>query len=398
MSQKQLLLTPRGPETDLNYSGEDDELSPTERNDRVSPHASPLQGNSSPLQGNEISPPRGTKSPLQGNKLPQRGRREAAEQGELSSSNSEDDSDTFRGRSRSKFIPSRKRKHVDDISVSERSESDVSGSQSSDSELSDIFDPSKLCKRSESGRIPRKIRKYAEKYAIEGVSKKVRQDITKECPKPESKKLATKETDRFIKKLFREKFQTPLSAKKEKVIINTQNRILDAVGPLSILWKEAERLEKKGKAMDPRDVIAVVQRCLVLVGNAHFVYMTDRRKSLLAKLLPDAMDLLEDSNGKKALRKAKENLFGRKFLQLLSVESKENRELYGLMRRKKGRNSFNTARKTSTPASSSFFQQRPSRQAQSGGQYNRGRGQYHNSNYRSQWQPKKSAQIQNKQN
>ena len=62
-----------------------------------------------------------------------------------------------------------------------------------------------------------------------------------------------------------------MSAKKEMAIVNTQNRILDAAGPLAILWSEAQKVKKDGKGLNPDDVINIVQRALVLVGNAHFV-------------------------------------------------------------------------------------------------------------------------------
>ena len=47
---------------------------------------------------------------------------------------------------------------------------------------------------------------------------------------------------------------------------------MDATGSLSILWNEAEKLKKKQRGIDPRDVIEIVQRALVLIGN----YIFDR--------------------------------------------------------------------------------------------------------------------------
>ena len=142
---------------------------------------------------------------------------------------------------------------------------------------------------------------------------------------PNHKGLKPKETDRFMKKLFRRKFRTPMSDKKERTIINTGSRILDAAGPLAILWNEAEKAKRKGRGIDPRDVIDITQRALVLIGNAHYVYLADRRKSILGKILPDCMDLLSDNAGKKALLKANGELFGKKFRKLLTEESRDNK-------------------------------------------------------------------------
>lgn len=138
--------------------------------------------------------------------------------------------------------------------------------------------------------------------------KKIRQEVTKNCGIPNSKQLQPKQTDRFVKKIFRKKFNQPLSDKKERTIINTQSRILDATCPLAILWNEAEKLKKRDKGVDPVDVINIVQCALVLIGNAHFVFMTDRRKGLLSRILPDCVqnvDLVDDSMAKKALLKSK---------------------------------------------------------------------------------------------
>ena len=132
-----------------------------------------------------------------------------------------------------------------------------------------------------------------------------KQEITKNCKTPNTKLFKSKEIDRFVKKLFRKKFNQPMSNKKEKIIINTQNRILDATGPLAILWQEAEKVKIANKGIDLNDVIDIVQRALVLIGNAHYVYMTDRRKTLLSKLVSECVDLIEDSFGKRALRKQK---------------------------------------------------------------------------------------------
>ena len=143
---------------------------------------------------------------------------------------------------------------------------------------------------------------------------------------------------------------------------------------------------KKGRGIDPRDVIDIVQRTLVLLGNAHYVYLADRRKSILAKILPDCMDLLSDSAGKKALLKANAELFGKKFRKLLTEESRDNKELFELLpnsykkSKKGGKGSNQSTSSFSYPTGGShggrnqFFQSGPStnQQSQLGGQYSRG--------------------------
>ena len=192
--------------------------------------------------------------------------------------------------------------------------------------------------------------------------------MTKNCETPSHKNLKPKQTDRFLKKLFRKKFNQPLSDKKERNIINAQSRILDATGPLAILWSEAEKLRKRHRGLDPVDVINIVQRAIVLIGNTHYVYMSDRRRSMLARLLPDCTDLLSESDAKKALLKSKGDLFGRKFRKMLTLESKDNKELYDMLPSHKRRNdnyssnSSNFRRQNSGGQSSSTKQHNGSQQ------------------------------------
>jgi hypothetical protein len=205
--------------------------------------------------------------------------------------------------------------------ISSDSSSDFNSDGMSDSNSDTNFNPSNLIDKG--CKVPRKISNYIAKYANLGVSKKIRQEVTKNCSVPYNKRLQPKQTDRFIKKMFKKKFNQPLSDKKERTIINTQSRILDATGPLAILWNEAEKLKKRDKGVDPVDVINIVQRALVLIGNAHFVYMSDRRKGLLSRILPDCVDLVDDTIGKKALLKSRGYLFGKKFRKILTNDGKD---------------------------------------------------------------------------
>lgn len=64
-------------------------------------------------------------------------------------------------------------------------------------------------------------------------------------------------------------------------------------------------MKKRDKGVDLVDVINIVQRAQVWIGNTYFVFKTDRRKGLLSRILPDCLDLVDDSMAKKALLKYK---------------------------------------------------------------------------------------------
>ncbi|CAG2233597.1 unnamed protein product [Mytilus edulis] len=173
-------------------------------------------------------------------------------------------------------VPSRKgkikhRKVVNHSSSSSEntssSESSSSNSESESSEDNEAFDPEPSLSKDKKEKVPSHVTKYIEKYALKGISKKTRQDMSLNWPIPSSKGLKALETDRFFKKNY---FQgRKWNARLERSKINTQLRILDVMGPLSRLWSEAHRIKKDNQGMDPSDVIQLTQRAIVLAAGAH---------------------------------------------------------------------------------------------------------------------------------
>ncbi|VDI25874.1 Hypothetical predicted protein [Mytilus galloprovincialis] len=167
-------------------------------------------------------------------------------------------------------------------------------------------------------------------------------------------------------------------------ILKKGTKVPDATGPLAILWTEAEKAKKRDRGLNPVDVIDIVQRALVLIGNAHYVYLTDRRRSMLGRVLPECLDLLTDKDGKKALLKSSNELFGRKFRKLLTEESKDNRELFSLLqtvRRSKnkasrfGNGNFSGGHGNGGRGNNQYFRlEPPNNQNQQFGGRGRGRG------------------------
>ncbi|XP_071135182.1 uncharacterized protein [Mytilus edulis] len=243
------------------------------------------------------------------------------------------------------------------------SESSSSNSESESSEDNEAFDPEPSLSKDKKEKVPSHVTKYIEKYALKGISKKTRQDMSLNWPIPSSKGLKALETDRFFKKNY---FQgRKWNARLERSKINTQLRILDVMGPLSRLWSEAHRIKKDNQGMDPSDVIQLTQRAIVLAGNAHYVYNTDRRKAMLVKTMPDSLDFLNEKKGKKALAKSKGQLFGNKFLKSLAKENKDNKELREMLlfsnkKKHAGKPHFNRK-------NDQFFQQGPTNNLQSVG-------------------------------
>jgi hypothetical protein len=98
-----------------------------------------------------------------------------------------------------------------------------------------------------STKVPKHARTYIERYAIKGLRKQVRQEVTNNWYIHESKKLRALSVDRFFRKHF---FKgSKWNQKLEKAKINAQLRILDPLDPLSVLWAEAEHIRDNGQGM-----------------------------------------------------------------------------------------------------------------------------------------------------
>lgn len=103
--------------------------------------------------------------------------------------------------------------------------------------------------------------------------------------------------------MLRKKYnQSPLDNKK-RAIINTLSSTLDETGPMAISLSKGETFKKRYIGIDSVDVINIVHCAVILFGNAYFVFMSDRRKGLLSRILPDCEDLVDDSMAKKSLLK-----------------------------------------------------------------------------------------------
>ena len=243
-------------------------------------------------------------------------RRWSSEQGNVD----KDDASNSRKRRRNVPVDSpkvkRSKKSVSSSSESESSDSSSTSKSDQDSsdnlpdtETSRPFKPKLKNKKVVSTKVPKHVKKYIERNAIKGLKKQVRQGVTNNWPIHESKRLRALSVDIFFRKHF---FKgSKWNQKLEKAKINAQLRILDPLCPLSVLWTEAENIRDNGQGMDPADVIQLVQRAIVLIGNAHFIFINERRKAIMAISMPENMDMLSEKEGLRALSESKRDLFGK---------------------------------------------------------------------------------------
>lgn len=97
------------------------------------------------------------------------------------------------------------------------------------------------------------------------------------------------------------------------------DRVPDVVGPLTCLW--ADLLNKEG-SVTTEDVLLLIQRALVLLGDASHAVNIERRKIVLGKINPKLKSLGAEDYGERGA-----NLFGLGFLEKVCKSLEEEKTL-----------------------------------------------------------------------
>ena len=110
--------------------------------------------------------------------------------------------------------------------------------------------------------------------------------------------------------------------------LNLAARILDPIGPLTQLWEAALAANEHQTGLDPAVVVEFVRQAISLVGNASFCGLSDRRKSLLVKVSPESLDLLDERS---LFEENSADLFGKKFKKAILKEFKHVKNMDNLL-------------------------------------------------------------------
>ena len=170
---------------------------------------------------------------------------------------------------------------------------------------------------------------FAVSAAFQGLSKSERKNLAKEAPVPHHADLQPKKVDRFIKKYFKRK-GIPFNPSMDRWQLNLAARILDPIGPPTQLWEAALAANEHQTGLDASVVVDFVRQAISLVGNASFCGLSDRRKSLLAKVSPESLDLLDETN---LFEMDSADLFGKKFKKAMLKEFKHDKIMDNLFSR-----------------------------------------------------------------
>ena len=165
---------------------------------------------------------------------------------------------------------------------------------------------------------------FAATAAFEGLAKSARKSIVQESPVPFHDDLRPKKVDSFIKKQKGANFNPTMDRRQ----LNLAGRILDPIGPLSLLWQTALSAQSENTGIDPAVVVEAIQRAISLIGNASHCALVDRRKGLLAKVSPETLDLIDDPA---LFVPGTPDLFGKKFKKAVFKDLKLSKEMDSLI-------------------------------------------------------------------
>ena len=169
---------------------------------------------------------------------------------------------------------------------------------------------------------------FAVDSAFQGLKKSERKSLHgKEPPVPCHADLRPKKVDRFIKKYFKRKGLS-FNPSMDRRQLNLAARILDAFGPLTQLWEISKAADDQNMGLDPAMVIDLAKQAIALTGNASFCALTDRRKSLPAKISPEFLALLDEAS---LFNACVADRFGKKFKKAMLKELKHDKMLDNLV-------------------------------------------------------------------
>ena len=159
--------------------------------------------------------------------------------------------------------------------------------QIAESEEPQLFDPSldREDKDEYKVEVPEVIGKYLEQHFRKGLAKEERTAMLKRHPKPNCKVMAPPKLDQFVSDFAPKKVDKARDAALSKI----QGSLLYAVNPLTSMWAgliEQGLVEEPEALIPVPDVLDVIQRSIVLIGNASNLVSETRREIALDAIHP----------------------------------------------------------------------------------------------------------------
>ena len=153
---------------------------------------------------------------------------------------------------------------------------------------------------------PKVISNYLEKHFRRSLTKKERKAMLKADPKPQTPVISPPNVDEYLAVFWKGKLNLSQDGEWKQV----QNALLCATGPLCGLWSQIHEqgLDSEDGPIPASAVLDMIQRTLVLIGNANQLLSEKRRLGLLKSIDPN---LTKYAKGE--FPEAGKELFGNKF-------------------------------------------------------------------------------------
>ena len=203
--------------------------------------------------------------------------------------------------------------HPSNQSTSESTDASTTSQSETDESDRDFFDPSLEQEDRDEFRVdvPQGIEKYLNRHFRKSLTKEERTAMLKKHPKPNVKAAFPPKLDLFVSEFAGKRLDKARDAQLTRV----QASVLYIANPLTNFWSN---LMEQGLAQDPDATISVtgvtdvIQRTLVLLGNANNLISETRREIAL-----EAIHSSLKKYGKGDFSKAEESLFGEAFKETL---------------------------------------------------------------------------------
>ena len=236
---------------------------------------------------------------------------------------------------KSKKVKSKRRKYVsssdDSSSDGEVSSSDSDSSDSSDEWVSEsededaeYFDP---IEAQQDNKLPKNLDKFAKKYFIEYLKPDHMKKVREGCEIPDSKAFVVPKLENDWREAMGDDKASKAIMGNDRNMVNIQNTLMGAMGPISEIWVTLDMFMKKGRAaqVDLPFLISFIEKAIICLGqtNVHLNYY--RRLPIVTKLMGNprkAQSLLKKNSKKLKGRK----LLGTKFQKIVRKSLKKKRE------------------------------------------------------------------------
>ena len=209
-------------------------------------------------------------------------------------------------------------------SVRSRTSSKVTPRASSPDSYS-MFDPEKEQRAQEvrlSATQSAFVRKNFSNYLKEEV---LREQILKKDPVPNNEALQVPETDQEVLDMI------TYGSKEVKAVDSSftriQKKVVNIMGPLGACWKRLYKIRKSGgKTCNLDEFLSLVEKSVLLVGQAHVTISYQRRLNLLIKAVGDSKQASEILKTYEEKLGSTKTLFGSAFMKSLLKKAKSHKE------------------------------------------------------------------------